>query len=310
MVDHPSTPGPAPQSIAWKNGRWLPFDQAGPSLADGGWVHGATVVDLLRTVGGKPFLLDQHLDRFFRDSHRLGIEPRWDRGQTAAVVHELLQRNQVGDHPHRAWCVVLLATPGPLAHYGSREPAGSTLIIHGFPLPRMRYAGWFAEGARLVLSSIPSAYPGPVDCRIKQRSRLHWWLAEQQSARESPGALPVLLTPGGEVTETSIAHVACVTSRPRGDVLLIPPEDRVLQGVSLDLVLQLASKIGLPVERAPFDWHALQGSREVFLTGTAFGLCAVSQVGHTQIPFPGPWTLLLQAAWAEFAGEPVDASFR
>lgn len=303
-------PTNAPQSIAWKNGHWLPFDQAGPSLADGGWVHGATVVDLLRTVAGKPFLLEAHLDRFFHDCHHLAIEPRWDRGQVAALVRELLERNQVSDHPHRAWCVVTLATPGPLAHYGSREPAGSTLIIHGFPLPRMRYAGWFAEGARLIPSTIPAAYPGPVDCRIKHRSRLHWWLAGQQAARESPGALPVLLTAQGEVTETSVAHVACITSRSRGDVLVLPPEDMVLQGVSLGLVLKLAEKIGLPVERAPFGWRDLQGAKEAFLTGSAFGLCGVSQVGHTHLPFPGPWTGRLQAAWADFAGEPVDASFR
>ncbi|MCE2806033.1 MAG: aminotransferase class IV [Gemmataceae bacterium] len=307
MSGHPTNTSP---SIAWKNGHWLPFDQAGPSLADAGWVHGATVVDLLRTVAGKPFLLDAHLDRFFHDCRHLAIEPRWDRGQVAATIHELLRRNQVSDHPHRAWCVVTLATPGPLAHYGSREPAGSTLIIHGYPLPRMRYAAWFTEGARLVPSTVPAALPGPVDCRLKHRSRLHWWLAEQQTARESPGALPVLLTAEGDVTETAVAHIACVTSRPGGDVLLLPPEETVLKGVSLNLALKLAETIGLPFERAPFGWRDLQGAKEVFLTGSAFGICGVSQVGQVGLPCPGPWTSRLQTAWADFSGEPVDASFR
>jgi branched-subunit amino acid aminotransferase/4-amino-4-deoxychorismate lyase len=306
----PGSAKPSHLSIAWKNGRWLPLDQAGPSLADAGWVQGATVVDVMRTCQGKPFLLERHLDRFYHDCHHLGIQPAWTRDQAAEVVRELLVKNQVGPHPHRAWCVVLLATPGPLSHYGTHEPPGATLIIHGYPLPRARYSQWVAEGAHLVASTVPAAVPGPVDPRVKHRSRLHWWMAENLASRESPGALPVLLTAEGNVTETSLAHLAWVTQRGGRDVLIVPPAETILDGISLNLALELCEKLGLSVQRSTCGWRELQGAKEAFLTGSAFGLCGVSQIGHTRLPFPGPWTLQLQKAWQEVAGEPVDASFR
>ena len=252
---HQQNPNPSPL-VAWKNGHWLPLDQAGPSLADTGWVQGVTVVDVLRTVQGEPFLLDRHLP-----------------------------------------------------HYASREPSGATQIVHGFPLPTARYSPWFSEGARLVASPVLASIPGPIDPRIKHRSRLHWWMAQQMASRENPGALPVLLTPNGEVTETALAHLAWVTQRSGRDLLIIPPEELVLDGISLNLALELAKKIGLPIERAPFGWKDLQGAKEAFITGSGFGLCGVSRVGHTSLPFPGPYTQQLQQAWSTFAGEPIDASF-
>lgn len=294
---------------AWKNGQWLPLAEAGPSLADTGWVQGATVVDLLRTYGGKPFLPDRHLDRFFHDCHALGIVPRWDRRVLEQVILELLEKNQVGTHPHQAWCIVLLATPGPLAHYGTRETPGATQIIHGYPLPRDRYMSWFSEGARLAVSSVVSACPGPVDPRIKHRSRLHWWQADHLGSRENPGAVQILLTDEGHVTESSIGHVAMVSTRGGKDTLVIPPPELVLRGISLGLVLEMAEKIGLPVERSRFGWRELQGAREVILTGSAFGLAPVSQVGRVTLPFPGDWTAKLLKLWEEQAGEPVQASF-
>ena len=305
---HQQNPNPSPL-VAWKNGHWLPLDQAGPSLADTGWVQGVTVVDVLRTVQGEPFLLDRHLDRFFRDCKSLAIETRWNRETMAEVVHQLLVKNKVGPNPHRAWSIILLATPGPLPHYASREPSGATQIVHGFPLPTARYSPWFSEGARLVASPVLASIPGPIDPRIKHRSRLHWWMAQQRASRENPGALPVLLTPNGEVTETALAHLAWVTQRSGRDLLIIPPEELVLDGISLNLALELAKKIGLPIERAPFGWKDLQGAKEAFITGSGFGLCGVSRVGHTSLPFPGPYTQQLQQAWSTFAGEPIDASF-
>ena len=110
---HQQNPNPSPL-VAWKNGHWLPLDQASPSLADTGWVQGVTVVDVLRTVQGEPFLLDRHLDRFFRDCKSLAIETRWNRETMAEVVYQLLVKNKVGPNPHRAWSIILLATPGPL----------------------------------------------------------------------------------------------------------------------------------------------------------------------------------------------------
>ena len=86
---------------AWKNGVWLPLAQAGPSLADAGWVQGATITDLLRTHGGRPFLLEEHLERFFSTCLQVGITPRWGRHELAEVVQDELRSGKLQEY-----CVV------------------------------------------------------------------------------------------------------------------------------------------------------------------------------------------------------------
>ena len=291
---------------AWKNGVWLPLAQAGPSLADAGWVQGATITDLLRTHGGHPFLLEEHLERFFSTCLQVGITPRWGRHELVGVVQELLVRNQVGKEPAGAWCVVLLATPGALRHFNTGEEHGATQIVHGYPLPVARYQQWFRTGGHLVASSVPAALAGPLDPRWKHRSRLHWWLAEQKAPG---GTIPVLLTPRGEVTETALAHVAGIFSRNGQPVLVLPPESWVLAGVSARLLVRLAGELGLNVARQPFTWDELAQADEILLTGSAFGLCGVSRVGESPVNWPGNWTKFLQTAWSAQAGEPLAASF-
>ena len=110
----------------------------------------------------------------------------------------------------------------------------------------------------------------------------------------------------GFVSEASGENVFIV----RDGVLKTPPVETVLDGITRRTVMDLARKRNIEIiERAIFP-EELHRAQEVFLTGSAFGICGVSQVGQVGLPCPGPWTSRLQTAWADFSGEPVDASFR
>ena len=54
-------------SLAYLNGRFLPFREAALPLHDAGFVSGATVVDNARTFRHKLFRWADHLARFRRD---------------------------------------------------------------------------------------------------------------------------------------------------------------------------------------------------------------------------------------------------
>ncbi len=64
---------PCPPSI-FLNGRIIPAEQAAISPLDIGLLRGYAVFDLLRTVGGRPFLLAEHLKRLRSSAELLGLD--------------------------------------------------------------------------------------------------------------------------------------------------------------------------------------------------------------------------------------------
>src|SRR5207302_1251856 len=98
------------------------------------------------------------------------------------------------------------------------------------------------DGARLLVPSVRHVPAASIDPRIKQRSRLHWWLAEQEVHQVDPLASALLLDDQGHVTETAAANFLLVR---RGEVLS-PPRSSVLSGVSLQVTQELCRQLGVP----------------------------------------------------------------
>src|SRR3954464_1523472 len=193
--------------LAYLNGRFLPQGEAHLTLHDAGFVWGATVTDLCRTFGHRPFRLADHLHRFRHSCEAAAIPQPLGDDRLADLAHRLIEHNAGLLRPEQDLALVLFATPGPVGYYLG-EPGGAgdgppTLGLHTFPLPLARYRRLFTEGARLVVPSVRHVPAASIDPRIKQRSRLHWWRAEREASRLEPGASALLLDSQGHVTETA-----------------------------------------------------------------------------------------------------------
>jgi branched-subunit amino acid aminotransferase/4-amino-4-deoxychorismate lyase len=193
----------------------------------------------------------------------------------------------------------LFATPGPVGYYLG-EPGGPgdgppTLGLHTFPLPFARYRPLFERGARLV--TVPGRPPS-VDPRIKQRSRLHWWLADRQARQVEPGASALLLDENGHVTETAAANFLAVLD----GVVCSPPRSTVLNGVSLLVVEELCRAIGLPFREGPLTLDDCRQASEALLTSTPYCVAGVSAIDGRPVPWPGPVHQRLFAGWSAAVG--------
>src|SRR5262249_28372922 len=132
----------------------------------------------------------------------------------------------------------------------------------------------------------------------KQRSRLHWWLADREARDIAPGAWALLLDTGGHVTETAAANFLLV----KGGAVLSPPRPTVLDGISLRVTEELCRDLGIPFAERPMTGADCRAADEALLTGTAFCLAGVSRLGETTLPWPGPVTEALAAAWSRLVG--------
>ncbi len=264
-------------SIAWKNGQWLPLSEVHLALDDWGVLQGATIVDRLRTVNSQPLDVSLHLDRLRSNCETFGIDSS-DLDQLRDVIIECARHNQ-SRLPDRDFSMVVLVTPGLTSSVSS-----PTMIVHVQPLNWKAIEYWYAHGQPLVVATNRNV---PKDCwspQLKTRSRLQYYLADQE-ARElgGPYAGAILLNTDGYVTETSAANVIVVD---QAGNICCPPAESILGGVSLLRTLRLAADCGLRVIRQPISIAMVESAREVILTGTAACIWSASQFGSVRFNNP------------------------
>jgi len=135
---------------------------------------------------------------------------------------------------------------------------------------------------------------------------MHYYLAEQEVQKRYPGSRAILLDQDDSVTESSIANVVMCD---RDGRLLAPPLERTLPGISLKVVTELASKLGIPFEFCPLTVAYLETATEIFFTSTPYCVLPVTSfngrpVGNGQ---PGTVFAKILAAWNELTGVDIVA---
>jgi branched-chain amino acid aminotransferase len=101
----------------------------------------------------------------------------------------------------------------------------------------------------------------------------------------------VMLTEHGHVAEGSGENIFVV----RNGVLMTPPaSDGVLEGITRDIVMQLAVAEGIPFDERTLSRCDLVIADELFYTGTAAEIVPIREVDDHLIGEPGPITRRMQ----------------
>jgi len=291
---------------AYLNGRFLPASRALLSLTDSGFVLGAAVAERLRTFAGKLFRLDDHLARLERSLEIVGVDPGVRQEELAQLAQELVGRNWRLLAPGDDLGLTIFVTPGPYRARSSSGPAEPTVCLHTEPLPFGLWARKYRTGQALVTTEVEQVSSKSWPPSLKCRSRMHYYLADRQAEMIDPGARALLVDSAGRVVEASTANVMLFTT---AGGLSSPPHDKVLPGISMAQVHELAAAMGIPVTRRELTPDDVAAAEEVVLTSTPFCLLPVTRFNCRPIGDGSPgrifWQLL--AAWNEVAGIDIVA---
>jgi branched-subunit amino acid aminotransferase/4-amino-4-deoxychorismate lyase len=287
------------EALVFLNGDMIPASQAHLAIYDAGVVQGATVTEMTRTFAGRLYRPSDHLDRLFRSLSYTRIDIGIGREQLVNISQALVEHNYA---LHGELCLVHFVTAGEHAMYaaGQATRAGPTICAHTFPLAFERWADKVQHGARLVTPSIRHVPPECYDPKMKCRSRMHFYLAEQEAQLVDPEAGALLLDLAGNATETSTANFLVVE---HGEIVT-PTLTNTLPGVSRATVRELAGKLGIPfVERDMQVFSALNAD-EAWLASTPYCLMPVTRINGVPIGSgrPGPMFSRLMGAWSEAVG--------
>lgn len=294
--------------LAYLNGQFAAFSACAVPLHDAGFVSGAAVVDNARTFGRRLFRWPDHLARFRGDCAACSVPLEASDEQLTAIAEALIAHNAALLPPGGELHVVTFATPGPLGVYlGDAANGPPTLGLATYPVPRTRYRPFFSEGATLaVVGPFGHRADGILPPTVKHRSRMAWHIADRlaRDRTGNPWAL-ALSHDGTALGETSVANFLAVFD----GVVVSPPRDTVLRGISLQVTAELCDHLGIAFEERIVPLSEVARGSEVLLTGTAFGLAGVRRIDTRELAWPGPMFTRLLAAWSDRVGLDIAKSF-
>jgi len=285
----------------------LPASQARLPIYDAGIVQGATVTEQTRTFRHHPWRLEQHLDRLFHSLELAGISIELSRDEFRSISLELVARNAKLIHPDDDLGLIQFVTAGEYATYaagmGRSAQTSPTVCVHTFRLPFELWAKKMRDGVHLITPSTRQVPPECIPPHMKCRSRMHYFLAEQEVRRTDPEAWALLLDAQGHITETNAANFLTVEK----GIIVSPRFSATLPGISRAFVMQLASQAGIRFEEGEITIARALRAEEAFLTSTPWCMMPVTRINNTAVMDgkPGPVFRQLLSRWTSAAGTDI-----
>ncbi len=286
---------------AYLNGNFVAASQAVISVVDGGFVQGTTVAEQLRAFSGELFRLEAHIERLFRSLAIVEVDPGLAAGELARIAQELATQNHALLAAGDDLGLAMFVTPGNYPAMVAGKPTGATVCMHTFPLRFEFWAHKYQSGESLSttdVAQVPAACWPP---ELKCRSRMHYYLADKQARTRFPDSRALMLDDNGFVTETTSSNLVLYQ---HGTGLVMPPREKVLPGISLAVLLELAEQLGIEyVERdlMPAD---VAKADEAFLTSTSPCVLPVVRLNGQEIgeAVPGKIYRRFLSAWSGLVG--------
>jgi branched-chain amino acid aminotransferase len=283
------------------NGKLVPERQAKISVFDHGLLYGDGVFEGIRSYNGRVFELDAHIDRLYDSAKALALEIPMTRAGMAKAVIRTCAANKTMDGYIRLVVTRGVGTLG-LNPYLCEKPQIIIIAADIQLYPKKLYD----EGLSIVTVGTIRNLSEAVNPRIKSLNYLNNILAKIEAI--NAGCMEaVMLNAQGAVAEATGDNIFVV----RGNALITPPTNEgILEGITRNVVMDLAREQGLEVSEARLSRYDLYTADEVFLTGTAAEVIGVVNIDRRQIGDgpPGPVTRKLVKVYRQHArssGSPI-----
>jgi aminodeoxychorismate lyase len=277
------------------NGQMIDPPHAAVSALDHGFLYGNGLFETLRATNGRPFALEDHVERLRRSGDLIGL-PVPSSEALAAEVHAALRDVAEADAYVRLTVSRGPGAPGP--DPSSCEAPTVMVVVKPFAAPPAR---WLAEGLRAVTSAIRRNTSSPLT-RVKSLNYMECILAKE-AARAAGADEAIFLDTKGNLAEATAWNLFFV----EGERLRTPGDaGPILPGVTRAIVLRLAHEAGIECEESAYAPSRLVSATEAFLTNSLYGVMPLATLDSRRIgeAVPGPVTARLAGAYRLLAAHP------
>jgi branched-chain amino acid aminotransferase len=290
------------------DGAVLGAAEATVSVYDRGFLYGDAVFEVLRTYGGCPFALAEHVARLRRSAERVFIALPVDdatlSGEIETAVRAAGSHRAEGPIPPTPQVresyvrVVVTRGSGPLSldPDTATHPLRVILVEPVAPPPREAYL----HGVAVVSASTRRPADGTAAAGAKVTNYLASLLA-LRDARTRGAQEALIVDAHGHVVEGATSNVFVVEA---GRVATPPESAGILAGITRARLLALARDLGVPVDERALPLANLYGADEVFITSSIREVLSVVRVDGRPVGagVPGPVARALHRRFRESVG--------
>jgi D-alanine transaminase len=278
-----------PESLCHLDGEFLRLCDAKVSVLDRGFIFGDGIYEVIPVYGRRLFRFEQHMARLERNLGKVRIANPHDRAAWLALVRRLVAAQAAEDQ-----LVYIQITRGvaPRDHVMPPDIA-PTVFAMSTPM-KPPTADQRHHGVACVTARDFRWERGD----IKSTSLLGNVLARQMSADH--GAVETILFRDGWLTEASSSNVWIAHE---GALLGPPMSEHVLQGIRVDLLVELCEEEGIACNLRPIAEADVRVADEIMLTSATKEVLPVTRldgepVGHGALRGkPGPIYARLHEAY-------------
>lgn len=279
------------------DGTIVPRDRAMVSVYDRGFLYGDSVFEVIRTYGGKPFGLDEHVARLHRSAAKIAMDLPWTE---AALFDEITKAVGEAGYPEAYVRVIVTRGVGQLGlDPDLADQPTRVVMIHPLTLPPLPV---YRDGVAVLIVSSQRATDGTTAEGAKSSNYLANLLALRDAKKH--GCYEPVFVHEGHVLEGGTSNVFAV----EGTTLITPPERRILGGITRKHVLEAAPSVGLTVKTEPISLERFRAADELFLTSTVREVVPIVRIVEPGGTYtvgtgrPGPTVRAIHSAFRSHVG--------
>ncbi|MEM5871530.1 MAG: aminotransferase class IV [Candidatus Aenigmatarchaeota archaeon] len=239
-----------------KNGELIEKNNACISVYNKAMFFDFAVYSNIKVIQGKLFLPELEIEKLFESAKVIGIEHNFTKEEIIEWTRKLIKENNIKD----ALIRILL-----IGHEKNQQPE-----LFLFPVGLTFYPeNYYTRGVKLITYKGERFLP-----TCKSKDLLLCYLAYREAY--SQGAIDALLVDkDNNIREGTRSSFFVI----KNNVLIAPPKEKVLEGVTRKIILEIANKI-MEVKEEDIPLSKIKDYDEYFITGTTLNVMPVRQIDN------------------------------
>lgn len=263
--------------IGYINGKYIPLAEPVIPIDERGHQFGDGVYEVIRVYKGKPFRLNDHIDRLFISAEAIKLQLENDKSYFKSLIQQAIKVSGLLESK-----IYLQITRGiaPRNHLFPDVPVSVTLTVNEItPLDSV-----FRENGVKAMFHEDERW---ANCYIKSLNLLPNLLAKQIAYEE--GCFEAIFHRDDWITEGSTSNIFIVKD---GTVFTPPLSKKILAGITRKVVKQICERLSINVIEKPIRKKDVLEADEVFMTNTTNEVVPIVEVEGMKIGFgkPGEFT--------------------
>lgn len=250
-----------------KNGQILPIEQATIPLENVEYSYGFGVYETMKVRNGVIYFVDQHVNRLFKSSEIIELVHPYSKEQVKGYIEDLIDQLRSESENTEISCNIKMLL------IGGREP-----LLFIIPLsPLFPDRKLYSEGAKTITVHNERLLPN-----AKTLNMFPSYMAYKK-AKENDCYDALYIDSQGCITEGTRTNFFAI----KGNTLISPPLDKILEGVTRTTMIYVARKHGFEIQEKDIPLSEISQYDGTFLTSTSTKIVPIRQIDdfiYAEIP--------------------------